>query len=401
MWIPGVAQLGKGAGPGFAAKGAGDGRGAGGAGAPFAGNPTDMDWICKMCRERNFARRADCFKCRIGRQPDAELVQAPSMSAPPNGTTLTGMVKSYNKKGFGFIMVFGHNSPDVFYTRENVSQRLMHPDMPGEQVTFELFRERGKLVARNIRPLGDALGGVSKGGNKGMIGVRAAINSQSSLDDGQWQCPFCSEHNFARRLECFKCKILKPQGNPMGGFSDAPTTIRPPAPRKTFSPHSGARAIRDSMREQLAAANGGGGSAGSAGGKSASSSSSSGGKAAPTKRKRSSSSSSSSSKKKDKKKKGQKKRSRSSSSKRSSSSSGIEVKDGATPAASVCPEIDKAKADALVQLTRLQSVEPKDARIKEYRSLLREWHPDKNPDRVELATAVFQFLQKGKALVNM
>ena len=40
----------------------------------------------------SFWRRGDCFKCRQPRTADAELVQAPSMTAPPNGTTLNGMV---------------------------------------------------------------------------------------------------------------------------------------------------------------------------------------------------------------------------------------------------------------------------------------------------------------------
>ena len=37
--------------------------------------------------------------------------------------------------------------------------------------------------------------------------------------------------------------------------------------------------------------------------------------------------------------------------------------------------------------------------MKEYRELLRQWHPDKNPDKVEVATAVFQFLQKAKPMI--
>lgn len=362
----------------------------------------DMDWICRMCRERNFSRRFDCFKCRMARPPDAELVQAPTMTAPPNGATLTGMVKSYNKKGFGFIMVFGHNAPDVFYTRENVSQRLMHPDMPGEQVTFEIFRERGKLVARNIRPIGDS---TSKGAVKGMVGAREEIN-KSRLDEGQWRCPYCNEHNFARRLECFKCKVPKPLGAPNAGFSDAPTNIRPPQPqRKTFSPHAGARAIKESMLAERGMAAGGSGGVGGGGAgsrKSSSSSSSSRGKqkAKNRKRKRSSSSSSSSSKKKGKKKKGKKKRSKS----RSSSSSSVVIEKDAAGLAKSCSgdsDIDKAKADALKELTRLQTVEPKDVRMTEFRALLREWHPDKNLHRQELATAVFQFLQKGKVLMNL
>jgi len=358
----------------------------------------EMDWLCRMCRERNFSRRMDCFKCHVPRPPDAELVQAPMLTAPPNGSTLTGMVKSYNKKGFGFIMVFGHNSPDIFYTRENVSQRLMHPDMPGEQVTFELFRERGKLVARNIRPLGDDN---SKGACKGMINARADFH-QSRLDEGQWKCPFCQEQNFARRTECFRCRAPKSQGPPAsGGFSDGPGNVRPPpAPRKTFSPHAGARAIRESLRAEMAAKSGA--SAGGKSGKSSSSSSSSSAKKKSSKkRKRSSSSSSSSKKKHSKKKKSKKKRSSSS---KSSSSSGVVVEaDGAAgdaKSSSGNAEIDKAKADALKELQRLQSVEPKDVRMSEFRALLRCWHPDKNPDRVELATAVFQFVQKGKVLVN-
>jgi curved DNA-binding protein CbpA len=56
--------------------------------------------------------------------------------------------------------------------------------------------------------------------------------------------------------------------------------------------------------------------------------------------------------------------------------------------------------DALNQLTAIQKMESKDARSKEFRQLLRNWHPDKNPDKVEVATAVFQFLQKGKRLLG-
>jgi len=49
---------------------------------------------------------------------------------------------------------------------------------------------------------------------------------------------------------------------------------------------------------------------------------------------------------------------------------------------------------------KIKVVEPKEQRIKDWRALLREWHPDKNPDRTEVATAVFQFLQKGKLLID-
>ena len=33
-----------------------------------------------------------------------------------------------------------------------------------------------------------------------------------------------------------------------------------------------------------------------------------------------------------------------------------------------------------------------------FKKLLRDWHPDKNADRVQVCTAVFQFLQKARHL---
>ncbi|CAJ1326828.1 unnamed protein product [Effrenium voratum] len=65
------------------------------------------------------------------------------------------------------------------------------------------------------------------------------------------------------------------------------------------------------------------------------------------------------------------------------------------------PEIEQAKLEALEKLRKLQSIEPKEARAKEWRALLRDWHPDKNPDKIEVAKEVFQFLQKGKTIINV
>lgn len=65
------------------------------------------------------------------------------------------------------------------------------------------------------------------------------------------------------------------------------------------------------------------------------------------------------------------------------------------------PEIAHAKKQVLAKLTMLKNVEPKEQRAKQFRELLRQWHPDKNPERIEMATAVFQFLQKGKSLLSL
>merc|ERR1712039_216203 len=55
-------------------------------------------------------------------------------------------------------------------------------------------------------------------------------------------------------------------------------------------------------------------------------------------------------------------------------------------------EVEIAKAAALEKLLKVKKT-PKENRLADWRALLREYHPDKNPDNVEVATAVFQFLQ--------
>ena len=72
----------------------------------------------------------------------------------------------------------------------------------------------------------------------------------------------------------------------------------------------------------------------------------------------------------------------------------------------------QAKDEALKKLLKLKAVASREARMKEWRELLRQWHPDKNPTRTEagggkevkaarqVATAVFQFLQKAKPMLD-
>mmetsp|Transcript_49127 Transcript_49127/g.106851 ORF Transcript_49127/g.106851 Transcript_49127/m.106851 type:complete len:416 (+) Transcript_49127:107-1354(+) len=382
------------------------------------------DWYCSKCRERNFAKRGECFKCRSVKPKDADCTAPPRPSVPQSGTTLNGMVKSYNKKGFGFIMVLGmEECQDIYYTRENLSPRLQTRDIPGEHVTFEIHRfPDGKLVARNIRPIGSdrdftvappvapvpgkAMGkgfGNSFSSFSSISAPMPVLSKEEEDRSRDWNCASCGERNFVKRFECFKCKL--PRSLNSGGFSSPPPGATPLPPRRSFSPHAGSRAVRDTLAAAAAAGSG-------------SSESRRRGRNKKRKRKRSSSSSSRSRRKK--KKKGKRRRSRSSSksskdskssSSRSSSSCKVEGKShgdaassGAAAAAALQaqssgnPDIEQAKAEALEQMMKLRSVEPREARMTEFRALLRLWHPDKNPDKVEVATAVFQFLQKGKAM---
>jgi len=63
-------------------------------------------------------------------------------------------------------------------------------------------------------------------------------------------------------------------------------------------------------------------------------------------------------------------------------------------------DVDQAKKEVLEKLTKLRT-ESRDVRMQQFKQLLLQWHPDKNPTRQEMATAVFQFLQKGKVLLEI
>lgn len=351
--------------------------------------------------------------------------QGKGFGGPRPGENLTGMVKSYNRKGFGFIMCQQLDA-DVYFSRESLAPQLQTSDLAGEYVTFEVHRfPDGKLQARNLRPIGDpgitrgpdGFGGVTMAGKgKGCLGKGLLPSSMLAARDREeedrsrdWYCEGCGERNFVKRFECYKCKGTRPR-QPDDGLP--PTfAFAPPLPvRRALSPHAGSRAMRENFRNK-----------GAGKGKSRSPSrrrkrptSSSGGREKrrkpPRPRTESSASSSSSSDKKKKKKRKKRKKSNSSDSSKSSGSASGGGKEGAGSSAAAAsreedaatsnPEVEKAKSEVLEKLLKLKEIEPKEARIKEWRALLRAWHPDKNPDRVEVATAVFQFLQKGKALID-
>mmetsp|Transcript_7127 Transcript_7127/g.16853 ORF Transcript_7127/g.16853 Transcript_7127/m.16853 type:complete len:416 (-) Transcript_7127:84-1331(-) len=404
-------------------------KGAGGKGGKgYEEEDRSRDWYCNKCRERNFVKRAECFKCKTPKPKDVDCSAPPRPVVPQSGTTLNGMVKSYNRKGFGFLMCFGiEHCQDIHYTRENLSPKLQTRDIPGQHVTFEIHRSPdGKLTALNIRPIGEEPETTpcvkGKAGGKGLGFLAKAGGREEEDRSRDWLCSSCGERNFVKRFECFKCKALIPIATRTTGFSEAPGGEAAAAtePRRTVSPHAGSRAWRE-----LYAATGGGG---------AGASSRSRGRARKRRRKRrrsrsdssrgSSSSSSTGKRKAKKKKRRRRSKSRSSCATDPSISSGSKSSDckmeadghgtagragqGEAVAAvaalrSQCNgslEIEKAKAEALEELMKLRTLDTKEARMTEFRALLRKWHPDKNPERVEVATAVFQFLQKGKPVLE-
>eukprot|EP00435_Cladocopium_sp_Y103_P045727 s1416_g13.t1 len=303
-----------------------------------------------------------------------------------SGQTMTGMVKSYNRRGFGFIMCQAIEQ-DIYFSRESLHPNLQTSDLAGEQIQFEIHRfHDGKLQARNLRALGDVsdFKGSSYGANREYgAGVRAQFfncHRSAGLQDEDrsrdWYCKSCGERNFMKRFECFKCKTPKP---PEIGEVQVPQVVIP-APKRNLSPHAGSRAMREMYKQGLL------GPAATAPPPPPEPSRS------RSRRSASSSSSSSSAKRRKKKHKHKKHKKGKSSSSSSSSRSKSSVRSAEGPKddedpdkpKETNPEIEKAKAEALETLMKLKEIESKENRSKEFRALLRKWHPDKNPDQQEL-----------------
>jgi len=290
-------------------------------------------------------------------------------------------------------------SQDIWFAKETVAAEYRTSDLAGTTMSFELFRAPdGKPQARNLRP---APAGV--GMPPPPVNPNQHMAAQSFPGAGLVRPGFPQPALQLRPGFPLSAAMMRPAGLPGLAVPSQPK-------RRAWSPHAGSRAIATASKDEEVPGGLGlaPGMAGGPLGQPAEKKSESEERSKSSSRKSSESSDSSSERKK-KKKKSKKSDVCSSSSLeevRSSSRSRSPKKEGKTGTpketkAKSTPEIEQAKLEALEKLRKLQSVEPKEARAKEWRALLRDWHPDKNPDKVEVAKEVFQFLQKGKTIINV
>lgn len=392
-------------------------------------------------------------KPTVGGAPMGLPLGAPVPPGGPPGQVKTGTIKSYSVvKGFGFILCPGIPQ-DIYFGRDNLQAELRSSDVAGTEVQFELVRAAdGKPQARFLRPVGRGtpapLHGSPPQSAAAVVAAAAAALSQRAPVAAVGGCfprpgmVFPGRPPFMAR-PLFQPGAInplfagRPPGTPLsptgapplwvrpgltspvlgaggvggvpgvmgkGGIAGVPPGGKPSGDRRRdWSPHAGSRAIRQCTTGPQAEAKKSEGSRSVSSSRRSSPSSSSPSKSRSRSRKR---------KRRKKKKSKEKSRSPSESSTISSSSSSKHgrKKDaggaaggaaGGEQNAKESPEIQKAKMEVLEKLKGLQSIEPKETRTKQFRDLLRTWHPDKNPDNLEVATAVFQFLQKGKSLLNL
>lgn len=313
------------------------------------------------------------------------------------GAMLQGTVKSYCAKGYGFILC-PEIDHDVYFARESLQEGLRTANIAGTVVSFELMRGlHGKPQARNLRPVGGIPPGFMNARGGGFTGTRsnAAPPARIVGPPGVGVAPHV------------------PPGLPVRGWGPPnpglpPKAAPPELPKRALSPHAGSRAIAGMRKQEAEAprAESSGSSRSSRRSSSSNSSRSRGASKRKKKRRRRKGSGSSASGGSRRRRKSSKSSSSSSRGRSRSRSPAGEAPAPGAAAAAAAPstedqrQIEEAKKEALQKLEKLRKIESKDDRMKEWRSLLRAWHPDKNPDRVEVATAVFQFLQKGKLLLD-
>jgi len=159
------------------------------------------DWICRSCKNHNFASRTACNKCQVPRPHDAESAVAgkgggKGYSAPPAAAAYG----AYGSGKGGYDMYGGKGGYDMY-----------------GKGGYDMYGGYGKggygggMVPVYMDPY--------KGGGKGMMYAapmapygmmqQAPMQSTKPMKEGDWMCPSCGNHNFASRVACNKCQVIR------------------------------------------------------------------------------------------------------------------------------------------------------------------------------------------------
>ncbi|KAF7150868.1 hypothetical protein RHSIM_Rhsim02G0195300 [Rhododendron simsii] len=155
------------------------------------------DWNCRSCQHLNFQRRDSCQRC-----------------GEPRPGERGGDYGSFGGRGGGGGSPFGFSTgPDVrpgdwYCTVGNCGAH----NFASRSSCFKcgLFKEdssSGGFDSDMSRTRGFGFGGGGSGGGGG--------SSRSGWKSGDWICTRsgCNEHNFASRMECFKCNAPRDSAN--------------------------------------------------------------------------------------------------------------------------------------------------------------------------------------------
>ncbi|XP_076943242.1 RNA-binding protein involved in heterochromatin assembly dri1-like isoform X2 [Bidens hawaiensis] len=148
------------------------------------------DWTCRSCQHMNFQRRESCQRC-------GEM---------KHGGSFGGRGIGINPSTFSFT------GPDVrpgdWYC--NVGNCGAH-NFASRSSCFKCGAFKDDLGSNG----GGFDGDMSRGRGFGFGGGSGSGNGRSGWKSGDWICtrPGCNEHNFASRMECFRCNAPRDTGS--------------------------------------------------------------------------------------------------------------------------------------------------------------------------------------------
>lgn len=142
------------------------------------------DWICPSCGDHVFAKNANCRKCGTARPNDVLTNMA---GAGRNGTGSVAREGDWNCKSCG----------DLQFARNTTCRRCgaAKPE------------DAGLLPAVATAP----------------AAPYAARAPGADLRPGDWRCPRCNDHVFARNENCRRCGQARPTGHDMAAMAAAGT----------------------------------------------------------------------------------------------------------------------------------------------------------------------------------
>eukprot|EP00418_Pyrodinium_bahamense_P072646 CAMPEP_0179091870 /NCGR_PEP_ID=MMETSP0796-20121207/41989_1 /TAXON_ID=73915 /ORGANISM="Pyrodinium bahamense, Strain pbaha01" /LENGTH=335 /DNA_ID=CAMNT_0020789467 /DNA_START=41 /DNA_END=1049 /DNA_ORIENTATION=- len=169
------------------------------------------DWTCPNCQDLVFARNNACRRCSTPK-PGAACMGTPSVASQPFSGATHGAVASpgpaYGRPSFSDIRPGDWHCPacfDLQFARNSTCRRCgtAHPGSSGQSVPSQQAMTAATFYSPPSVPAPMA------GGVRGQ-----------EMRPGDWICPHCSDHVFAKNDACRRCSTPRP----VGGAPQAPSS---------------------------------------------------------------------------------------------------------------------------------------------------------------------------------
>lgn len=198
------------------------------ASGPFILQNRPGDWACPACGDHVFAKNNACRRCST---PKPENPTPPSTPNPTIMTIQPGTMGQPAAMGQQAVVV----QQPVIGQQGVVDQQALlgQPGMMGQQVVLDqqglmdqqaLMIQQGVVGQPTIMVQQGVVGQQAVVVQPGVVGHQAVVDQQAlqaqqqantGLPPGDWMCPTCSDHQFARNTKCRRCGTPRPLG--MGG----------------------------------------------------------------------------------------------------------------------------------------------------------------------------------------